>query len=213
MLDIARDDRAAEETLALRAMFRARKHVFIDLLGWDLDTVAGEFEIDQFDGAAADYLILSDRDGAHRASARLLRTDRDHLLGSIYPHLCAGPVPTGPTIREITRFCLDRRQRSAERRSARNQLVSALADHATSTGISAYTGVAETDWFEQVRSFGWSCEALGQPVRHGTAWLTALHIAIEQDTIARLASRGTYQQPHLVLRLSTFGALGDHAGV
>src|SRR3546814_18722515 len=72
------------------------------------------------------YLILIDGQGRHRASARLLRTDRPHLLGDLYPHLCDGPVPTGPTVREITRFCLDRNQTTSERRSARNQLVTAL---------------------------------------------------------------------------------------
>src|SRR3546814_3440507 len=89
------------------------------------------------------YLILIDGQGRHRASARLLRTDRPHLLGDLYPHLCDGPVPTGPTVREITRFCLDRNQTTSERRSARNQLVTALAEHALRTGITDYTGVAE----------------------------------------------------------------------
>src|SRR3546814_11142864 len=80
-----------------------------------------------------------------------MRTDQPHLLGNLYPHLCAGPVPTGTTIREITRFCLDRHQRASERRSARNQLVTALAEHALATGITAYTGVAEQERSEERR--------------------------------------------------------------
>src|SRR3546814_4512314 len=122
----------------MRAMFAARKEVFIDLLKWDLPVLAGAYELDQFDDPDAEYLILIDGQGRHRASARLLRTDRPHLLGDLYPHLCDGPVPTGPTVREITRFCLDRNQTTSERRSARNQLVTALAEHALRTGITDY---------------------------------------------------------------------------
>ncbi|EQB11384.1 acyl-homoserine-lactone synthase [Sphingobium lactosutens] len=198
MLQENGDCLAVDESAALRAMYRARKEVFVDLLKWDLPVLAGEFEIDQFDDVDAEYLILLGRSMEHRASARLLRTDRPHLLGDLYAHLCAGPVPAGPTIREITRFCLDRDQRAGERRAARNQLVTALADYALATGITAYTGVAEVEWFKQIRRFGWRCEALGQPMRHGGRFLTALHILIEADTPERLRAGG-------------IGADADHA--
>lgn len=180
---------------ALRAMFRARKEVFIDLLKWDLPVLLGEYEIDQFDDAEAEYLILLQDGVTHRASARLLRTDRPHLLGDLYPYLCAGPVPAGPTIREITRFCLDRHQRAGDRRRVRNQLVTALAEHAIAHGITAYTGVAEVEWFDQIRRFGWECEALGQPMRGEMGWLTALHIGIGDDTPALLRATGIYHMP------------------
>src|SRR3546814_14257639 len=97
--------------------------------------LAGAWEIDQCDDPDAEYLILIYGQGRHRASARLLRTDRPHLLGDLYPHLCDGPVPTGPTVREITRFCLDRNQTTSERRPAPNQPVTAPAEHAWRMGI------------------------------------------------------------------------------
>ena len=190
MLQQNGDCLSVDENAALRAMYRARKEVFVDLLKWDLPVLAGEFEIDQFDDVDAEYLILLGCGGAHRASTRLLRTDRPHLLGDLYAHLCAGPVPVGPTVREITRFCLDRNQRAGERRAARNQLVSALAGYALANGITAYTGVAEVEWFNQIRRFGWTCEPLGQPMRHGGRFLTALHILIDDDTPERLRAGG-----------------------
>lgn len=181
-----------DESRALKAMWRARKEVFIDLLRWDLPVLAGRYEVDQFDDEQAQYLILLAEGARHRASARLLRTDRPHLLGELYPHLCAGLPPSGPTVREITRFCLDRGQRSAERRSSRDQIVTALAEHALATGITDYTGVAEQAWFEQIRQFGWACEALGQPVNHEGHWLTALHISIDGETPGRLRACGVH---------------------
>lgn len=129
---------------AMRAMFAARKQVFVDLLGWDLPVLEDRFEIDQFDTAAARYLILLGPEGEHRASARLLPTTAPHILGTLYPHLCDGKVPRDTSIMEISRFCLDRNQDAASRLSSRNQLVTALVDHALREGIGLYTGVASS---------------------------------------------------------------------
>ena len=115
----------------LCTMFAARKRVFVDLLRWDVPVVADRFEVDQFDRPGAIYVLLTDAAGTHLASARLLPTTRPHILDTLFARLCEGPAPSGPTIFEITRFCLDRRLRAAERLTVRNRLVSTLVDHAT----------------------------------------------------------------------------------
>jgi acyl homoserine lactone synthase/acyl-homoserine lactone synthase len=180
-------------------MFAARKQVFIDRLGWSLPALAGQYELDQFDDAYAHYLILTDGDGRHRASSRLLRTDRPHLLGDLYAMLCSEGVPCGPTIREVTRFCLDPAFGARERRIARNELVSALADHAITTGISAYTGIAGIRWFEQIAEFGWDCRALGPARTIDGQQLVALHITIDPGTIPALEATGIYTRPTLTI--------------
>ena len=91
-----------------RSMFEERKRVFVDLLGWDIPILAGRYEIDQFDDDEAVYIVITDDSGEHCGSARLLRTDRPHILDTIFPHLCEDGPPTGPAVREITRFCLAR---------------------------------------------------------------------------------------------------------
>jgi acyl homoserine lactone synthase/acyl-homoserine lactone synthase len=180
------------EADALRAMFVARKEVFIDLLGWDVPMLAGQFELDHFDDPHARYLILIDEDGRHRASARLLPTTRPHILDSLYPFLCEDAVPRGPTTFEITRFCLDRHQTAAERREARNQLVSGLAITAIAGGISRYTGVAEQPWVDQVLDFGWQCRTLGPARQIGRQTLSALCIDIDGQTMDALGAAGIY---------------------
>ena len=183
---------ADAESAAFRAMFAARKSVFVDLLGWDLPVLDGQYELDQFDDEHAHYLILMGKDGRHRASARLLPTERPHLLGDLYAVLCEGAVPAGPHVREITRFCLDRAQSAAERLVARNELITALTDHALAEGITDYTGVAERGWFEQIAAFGWDCRALGQGVVEAGRELVGLHIRIDADTVAALTDGGVY---------------------
>ncbi|MBN8813468.1 MULTISPECIES: acyl-homoserine-lactone synthase [unclassified Sphingomonas] len=177
---------------AFRSMFAARKSVFIDLLKWDLPVLDGRYEIDQFDDQHARYLILTDSANEHLASARLLPTTRPHILDGLFPALCAGEIPRGPRVWEITRFCLGRQLRSTERRQVRNQLVSALTSHALVTGIDTYTGVAEMAWLQQILSFGWQCRALGEPLANCGCLLGALEITITPDTPTDLAAGGVW---------------------
>jgi len=177
---------------AFRSMLAARKSVFIDLLKWDLPVLDGRYEIDQFDDQHARYLILTDSANEHLASARLLPTTRPHILDGLFPALCAGEIPRGPRVWEITRFCLGRQLRSTERRQVRNQLVSALTSHALVTGIDTYTGVAEMAWLQQILSFGWQCRALGEPLANCGCLLGALEITITPDTPTDLAAGGVW---------------------
>lgn len=193
------------EDAALRAMFEARKRVFVDLLKWDVPVLADMYEIDQFDTIDAAYLVLADDCGKHRASTRLLRTDRPHILADLFPGLCASEVPSGPSIREITRFCLEPTLSSVERRKVRNQLVTALVEYALQSGVTDYTGVAGVSWFDQIAAFGWDCRALGPPCVIGCDRLVALHIRIDADTPAALAAAGIYSSP--TSRLTAAGGL------
>ncbi|MBJ7500001.1 MAG: autoinducer synthase [Sphingopyxis sp.] len=171
-------------------MFEARKRVFIDLLKWDIPALAGRFELDHFDDVDATYLIVTDADGEHLASARLLLTTRPALLDSLFPELVDGPVPQGADVLEITRFCLSPGIGARQRRVARDSLLVGLAEFAFANGIRIYTGVAELAWFRQVERFGWDCQPLGPPRLHGGEALVALRIDIDGSTISRLAAAG-----------------------
>lgn len=178
------------EAAVLREMFAARKAVFVDLLKWDVPVLDGRFEVDQFDDRHATYLVLTDGDGGHLASARLLPTTRPHILGDLFPHLCADAPPRDAAIYEITRFCLDRRLDARTRRAARDTLVTALVEHALAHGITAYTAIAEMGWFQQILAFGWRCLPLGLPQVDGVTMLAALRIEIDDETPGRLATAG-----------------------
>lgn len=187
------------ETQVLRAMFAARKRVFVDLLRWNLPVLAGRFEVDQFDNPCAEYLVLTDADGNHRGSARLLRSDGPHLLADHYAHLCPAGIPCGPAVREITRFCLDPALGAAARRKTRNQLVTELAEHALAHAITAYTGIATYAWFEQISRFGWACRKLGPSGDLRSRDLVALQITIDDQTRPGLIAGGIYDRAPRVL--------------
>lgn len=178
------------DATVMRAMFAARKSVFVDLLKWDVPVLDGQYEIDQFDNVHARYLVLTDPDGNHLASARLLPTTREGILSGLFRKLCDGPAPSAPDILEITRFCLDRRLRAAERRQARDALVLALVDYALANGITQYCAVAELGWLRQIVDFGWDCRPLGPLGQMKGERLAAVRILIDADTPARLFAGG-----------------------
>ena len=179
----------AKEPL-LRAMFEARKEVFVDLLKWDVPVLDGRYEVDRFDDEHAIYLIVADEACEHLGSARLLPTLRPHILDSLFPTLCEGAPPRGPDRFEITRFCLARKETATKRLETRNRLVCGLAQYALETGISTYTGVAELSWLQQILAFGWRCRPLGLPRVIGGRTLGGLRIDIDPQTPALLAANG-----------------------
>jgi len=195
MLHLVPPHCGGNESDVLRAMFAARKAVFVDLLGWDIPVLAERFEVDQFDDEHAIYLVVTDARGRHQASARLLPTTRPHILADLYASLCDGPVPRGHDVFEITRFCLDRGLDAAARRVARDQLILALVDHALAHEIRRYTAVAEGGWLTQILDFGWRASMLGTPRKVGNSRLGALLIEIEPHTRARLEAAGVGAPP------------------
>jgi len=190
MLLLVDSTNRALEHKAMRTMFEARKRVFIDLLKWDLPALAGRFELDHFDDHDATYLIVTDRDGEHLASARLLLTTRPALLDTLFPELVDGAVPQGDDVLEITRFCLSPGIGAGQRRTARDALLVGLAEFAIANGIRTYTGVAELPWFRQIQGFGWDCRPLGEPVLRKGQALVGLRIDIDETTVATLAAAG-----------------------
>jgi acyl-homoserine lactone synthase len=177
---------------ALRSMFEARKRVFVDLLKWDVPVLAGRYEVDQFDNEHATYLIIADEQGEHVGSARLLETCRPHILGTLFPELCSDAPPQSAEVLEITRFCLSRRRSARERLETRNRLVTALVAFALARGVTAYTGVAELGWLQQILAFGWRCRPLGLPRQVDGKMIGALRIEVSEETPGLLAQNGIY---------------------
>ncbi|HMO74403.1 MAG TPA: acyl-homoserine-lactone synthase [Sphingopyxis sp.] len=182
----------------LASMFRDRKTLFVDLLGWEVPVIDGQFEIDRYDGADALYLIAADDDGHHMGSMRLLPTEAGHLLADLFPDLCACEIPRGPHVMEITRLCLPQRLGSAGRQWVRNRLISAMVDHALGRGVTLLSGVVTAPYREQVLAMGWRAAALGPPIVRDSAALGAFRLHIDAETPARLAANGIYSPGMIV---------------
>lgn len=183
---------AAAEGALLSQMYQERKRVFIDLLRWDLPVLDGRYEIDQFDTPSTIYLIIAGTDGAHLGSLRLLPTPQPHVLGSVFPTLCEDEPPQAPDVWEISRLCLSRGIRAAERRQVRDRLATALTLFALDNGIRAFCCVADMPWYSQILSFGWRCRPLGLPQQLPGGMLAALMIHVEQETPKLMQDAGVW---------------------
>lgn len=190
MVQILHDPSLADPRMA--GMFADRKILFVDLLGWDVPVVDGRYEIDQFDREGATYLIALRGDGSHAGSMRLLPTTAPHILSDIFAELCEGAVPVGEDILEITRLCLPTRLGSERRLAVRNELISAMVDHALAHEVRALTGVVAWSFLEQVMAMGWRCAPLGRQRRIGAATLGAFRIDLDADTVPSLVRTGIY---------------------
>lgn len=81
-----------------------RYKVFIETLGWELQTRNGE-ELDQFDRPDTVYVVSQDGHGQVNGCARLLPTNRPYLLGDVFPQLLNGlPIPCSDDVWELSRF-------------------------------------------------------------------------------------------------------------
>lgn len=90
----------------LDQMFKARKRVFFDQLGWDVP-VSGDRERDAYDDLDPVYLMLVDADcRQHIASLRLLPTTGPTLLHDVFSDTLPEAADlAAPQIWECTRFC------------------------------------------------------------------------------------------------------------
>lgn len=85
-------------------MARYRHEVFVEKLGWKLDT-RGRLELDEFDRKDTVYLIMRNPHGEIVGTSRLLPTHRPYLLASVFPQLLGdSPAPCSPDIWELSRF-------------------------------------------------------------------------------------------------------------
>lgn len=178
-------------------MYADRKKVFVDRLGWNLPVQDGRYEVDQFDGEAAVYLLATDEAGAHAGSLRLLPTVRPHLLSEIFPDLCERGVPRGPDIWEITRFCTA--PQLADPTPVRQELLLGVVEYALMAGIRRYTCMTHVPHLNGVLAVGWDCEPLGLPRDDGGVMVGALAINITPETLSIVRKRTGWFAPVLDL--------------
>lgn len=84
--------------------FEYRYEVFVNQLGWELDTPCG-IERDQFDHDLTLYVVARDEDQQVSGCSRLLPTTEPYLLEKVFPELLNGmDAPKSEKIWELSRF-------------------------------------------------------------------------------------------------------------
>jgi N-acyl-L-homoserine lactone synthetase len=188
---------------ALTEMHVQRKHLFVDRMRWQMESVGG-LEIDNFDSGEAIYLIetstpVTDATTARNAvvqSARLLRSDRPHLLGDVFPQLCSGPVTRSPKIWEATRFCpAPETPKGEARRMLLFRMIGGILETGLLFGIEQVTFVASAALRPLALRAGWELEALGPEVRIGRERLIAMIAHVSSAGLARVRANHGLASP------------------
>jgi N-acyl-L-homoserine lactone synthetase len=97
----------ADHRRELEEVFRLRKRVFHDRLGWDIE-LTDDMEIDRFDRLHPAHIMSLDEAGRAVGCMRLLQTTGPHMLSDVFSDILGGEPPLrSATIWEATRFCVD----------------------------------------------------------------------------------------------------------
>jgi len=171
----------------LTEMHRQRKQVFIDKLKWPLEQSAG-LEIDAYDSPDAVYLIEAGTQTSDvTMSARLLPTNRAHLLGEQFPELCEGKLPCGPNVWEATRFCpAPDTPAGAPRKEMLGRMIAGIMETAILFGIEQVTYIADAALAPMAEKVGWSVRALGSPRGKGRERIQAFVASIDDAGLKRV---------------------------
>lgn len=185
---VTRENRRMFHT-ALTQMHQQRKALFIDQMGWRLDP-CGDLEIDCFDTEDALYLIEIGDDGQVLQSARLISSERPHLLSDVFAELCSAGAPRDTATFEASRFCpAPATPKGAARQRLLFRMIGAIMETSLLFGIERVTFVASAALAPLALAAGWEVERLGPNVRWGRERLCAMAAAITPEGLARVRAR------------------------
>jgi len=172
-------------------MHRQRKAVFVDKQGWQVPVI-GDMEVDDYDGENTTYLIAKADSGSSAvlASARLLPTVQPHLMADLFLDACGGSAPRGPSIWEVSRFCVSpgivKRRRRVE---LLWEMTCAVIETTLLYGIEKVTFVANAALLPLALECGWSAERLGPTLPDGDDEITAVAASITPHGLRAVRER------------------------
>ena len=183
----------------LEEMHRQRKVVFVDRAGWRIPILADR-ETDAYDRADTVYLLAKDGpDGGLLASVRLLATTAPHLMSDLFAGACRGAVPRGPSIWEVSRFCIAPViPGRVLRLKLLWEMICAVMETALVYGIDQVVFVANRALLPLAIGCGWDARLLGATLRDANDEVTAVVAAITPEGLRRV--RAKYEVPAPVIR-------------
>lgn len=150
--DLRSEPRIADE------MFIERRRQFRDRYGWALEVDEAGRERDEYDDMNPLYVIVTDEEDRHVASARLMPTTGPNMAADHFRHLTDGVAISSSTVWEVTRFFVSNR---ADRRAAAAVMWAGCA-LARSAGVQFYLGVIDASMTRVFAAAGASPEIIGR---------------------------------------------------
>lgn len=145
-------------------MYRQRYDIYVRRRKWSGLKPIGDLEKDEYDTRDAIYLCALDEQNDILAALRLLKTEKPHILGELFPHLALDGVPKGPDILELTRFYVAPFKASkAVRDWLIGVLCAGLIEYCLEKDVRQITSVIDTFLLRLMLSMEWRVRPLGLP--------------------------------------------------
>jgi acyl homoserine lactone synthase len=182
---------AASLTGTYQQVASYRHKVFVENLGWDLNSPDG-LEQDQFDRTDTVYVAARDDEGEICGCARLLPTIRPYLLSEVFPQLLNGMVPpSSPDVWELSRFAtidFSSPDRSPLRQMSSDiaiGLLQAAIDCAAKHGAQRLITVSPLGIERLLRNAGFKAHRAGPPMRIEGHLIFACWIEVSDSASSR----------------------------
>jgi len=154
---------------------RWRHTIYVEEKKWRPARADGR-ELDQFDTPDATY-ILGIEDGEIVTAARLIPTDKPHLVSEVFPHMCeVAGLPRRPDWAEWTRTYVLPHRRTAGRRGILTQICCAVMEYCLDEGIRYAGGIQETYFLPQWKMLNWRVKPLGLPQLVDQEWCVVAYL-------------------------------------
>ena len=195
MLHLVTAENRALYERELDDLYRRRKSVFVDELGWQLALTPDGREIDRYDDDHAIYGIGFDINGRVTMAGRYRHTGDCSMLVDVFPHAVEGGVAAlnGPRTWEFSRgFCLETggKRHNQQRRA---MLMLTPLEIAFANGITSYIAFSEVRLLPLFISMGWRVTLLGDPISYGEGEGIAYRVEVSADAIDEM--RRAYDLP------------------
>lgn len=185
---------------AVEQMHRLRKQVFIDFYKWELTHQDG-LEMDQFDTPEALYLFDHDPEtGTLVSSLRLLPTTGQHMMKTLFSHLCADDYPRGPHVFEVSRLLYNPVLQNADEATmlrARRRFALAVLEFCRHWNIQELVFVTHPKFLARLVHYNWDLRPLGLPVPDGNQQVAAMRLVLTEETLPNLQAQFKHFEPVL----------------
>jgi acyl-homoserine lactone synthase len=146
----------------LEQMFRLRHRVFIERLGWKLDT-DGLLEMDQFDHGGCLHVVALDGEGRVRATSRLTPSLEPNVTCDVLQARMGASFPRGSHIVEVSRHCVDPDLEGQARQDVLSDIRISQAELSRRSGWTHKLGVSSQRHIQPWIRSGLKVEILGAP--------------------------------------------------
>jgi N-acyl-L-homoserine lactone synthetase len=137
---VIRPHHRGQFAVLLDQMYRLRRRVFVDRLGWELDAPGGR-EIDRFDQGECRHLLTLDRQGRVLATVRLTPSTEPNVTCEVLQARFGVEAPRRQGLVELSRECVDPDLGRDERRAALEDLRASVFELFAREGWSGAIGV------------------------------------------------------------------------